>query len=242
MKTATKAAELLRGAETGAKLDALPEGLAPTTEAEAYAIQDAVLGDAEVAAWKLAAIKPVAELQASPIPRDMIYDALPAHILTPEIEVEIAIRIDADLPPRASDYARTEVLAALGPAHAAFEVICSRFADRKGAAKLSALADRASGAGIAIGSGIADWQSLDFTALDVSLEGRGMNVHTAGFATVAQTVDALVWLANHASRRGMGLRAGQFVITGARIGPLAVPPGQVLTARIERIGDVMLSI
>lgn len=45
----------------------------------------------------------------------------------------------------------------------------------------------------------------------------------SGGASVAQVADALLWLANSASAQGCGLRAGAFVITGSRVGPLAIP-------------------
>ncbi|WP_136684412.1 2-keto-4-pentenoate hydratase [Falsirhodobacter xinxiangensis] len=240
---AIQAAELLRRAETGDKLDRLPDGLVPTDEAQAYAIQDAVLGDLPVAAWKVAAIRAPGPLQTSPLSDDMVIEgSLPPHLRAPEIEVEIAIRIDTDLPPREGDYDEAEVLAALGPAYAAIEVIESRFVSRKEAEKVSVLADRASSGGVVIGSGVSDWLDLDFTALNVSLVGDGPIATASGNATVQQTVQALVWLANHASRRGIGLRAGQFVITGSRIGPMPVAPGQRLVAAIERIGEVTLAV
>lgn len=236
-------ADLLRGAETGPKLDRLPDDLVPVDEAAAYAIQDAVLGGAAVAAWKIAAVRLPAPLVTAPLPQSFIVDgSLPAHIRAPEIEVEIAIRIDADLPPKAEAYTQDEVLAALGPAHAAFEILESRFAARKGVPELVALADRASSGAVVIGSGTRDWRGLDFTALTVSLVGDGPIEQTRGNATVQQTIEGLVWLANHASRRGMGLMAGQFVITGARIGPIVVPRGQRLVAAIEGIGEVTVAI
>lgn len=240
---AIRAAELLRNAETGDKLDLLPPDLAPQDEAAAYAVQDAVLGDARIAAWKIGAMRAPAPLQTSPLAAGMrIEGELPPHLRAPEIEVEIAIRIDADLPPQDAEYGPEEVLAALGPAYAAFEIVESRFVSRARVAPFSTLADRQSSGAFAIGSGIDDWQGLDFTALKVTLEGDGPIAEAAGNASVEQTVQGLVWLANHASRRGHGLVAGQFVITGARIGPIVVPRGQTLTARIEAIGEVTLAI
>lgn len=243
MSDIAKAADLLRRAETEAKLDQLPAGLIPQDEAAAYAIQDAVLDGRPIAAWKVAAIRAPGPLQTSPLSDDMVIEgSLPAHLRAPEIEVEIAIRIVADLPAREGDYSEAEVLAALGPAHAAIEVLESRFNDRKAVDKFSALADRVASGGVVIGSGVADWRGLDFTALTVSLVGEGPIATASGNATVAQTVQALVWLANHASDRGVGLRAGQFVITGSRIGPMPVASGQRLVAAIEGIGEVTLAV
>lgn len=59
-------------------------------------------------------------------------------------------------------------------------------------------------------------------------------------ASVAATIDALVWLANHAAARGTGLAAGQFVITGARIGPIEIPAASRIRAQVAGIGEVSL--
>ncbi|MCJ8141088.1 2-keto-4-pentenoate hydratase [Falsirhodobacter halotolerans] len=237
------AARLLRDAEHGSKLAHLPEGVAPTDEAAAYAVQDAVLAGQRVAAWKVAAIRSPEPLQTAPLTRDMMIEStLPSHIREPEIEVEIAIALVSDLPPREADYTREEVIEALGKAHAAIEIVESRFAVRKEAAPLSALADKSSSAGVVIGSGTDAWRDLDFTTLNVTLTGAEPIAEAKGNATQEQTINSLIWLANHASRRGLGLMAGQYVITGARIGPMVVKSGQRLMAGVEGIGEVTLAV
>lgn len=238
----TLAAQALRDATTGARLVDLPADLVPQTESAAYDVQEAVIGATPIAGWKVAAIAVPNPLTAGALSQDLLLEGtIPAHLKAPEIEVEIAIRIARDLLPRATDYTADEVLAALGSAHAAIEIVESRFVNRKAVSPLSALADSLSSSGFVIGSGVDDWHDLDFTALKVTLSGNAVIAEVQGNATVDQTIKALTWLANHASRRGCGLKAGQFVITGARIGPIFVDP-QELTATIERVGEVRITV
>ena len=239
---AAQAALALRGVETGPRLDDLPADLVPQSQDAAYAIQEALL-DGPPAGWKVAAIQvPKPLTYAAIAARRRIEGVLPAAFEAPEFEVEIAFAIARDLPPRPAPYTEGEVRAALGMAHAAIEVIASRFRDRKAVAPLSALADALSCGAMVIGSGTADWDGLDFTALEVRLEGASHMAQVRGNATRAQTLTALTALANHASARGLGLSAGQFVITGARIGPVPLARGQTLVASVEGIGTVRLAI
>lgn len=239
----TRAAALLSQAELGAPLPHLPPELAPATEDQAYAIQEAVLASDGIAGWKVAAIQVPRPLTYAMIAQArVLHGQLPPRLTRPEIEVEIALCIARDLPPRAAPYSEDEVNEALGTAHAAIEVITSRYLDRKAVPPLSALADALSCSGLVTGGGTTDWRGLDFMALEVKLDGAQPLAKASGNATVAQTLTALTALANHASRRGLGLKAGQFVITGARIGPLPVVSGQELTASVQGIGQVILRV
>ncbi|NBZ86312.1 hypothetical protein [Stagnihabitans tardus] len=235
------AARLLAQAERGPWLADLPEALAPLTEAEAYAIQMAGVG--QIAGWKTGAVPgPRPPTHGAIGAARVLTGALPAHLAPAEVEVEIALILARDLPARAAPYDEAEVLAALGPAHAALELVRSRFVNRKAVSGLTALADGLSCGGVVIGSGTEAWRDLAFEELSVTLAGQAPLAEVRGPATRQQTVTALTVLANHAARLGVGMRAGQFVITGARIGPLVLEPGQELVATVENIGEVRLAI
>jgi 2-keto-4-pentenoate hydratase len=238
------AARALVAARRGPRPTDLPAGLVPRTADEAYRVQDLVLGGAPIAGWKILATAAPGSYSCAALSEAVrIADGGPLDRgdRGPELEVEIAIAIAADLPPRKAGYDRIEVLAALGQAHAALELLESRFAHRKQVAPLSGLADAQSNGAFAVGSGAAGWQEMDLAALDLSLSADGQEIARArGGATAAQVTDALVWLANHASARGTGLRAGQFVITGARIGPIPVPAAARISAEVPGIGTVSL--
>ncbi len=241
-----RAAAFLRQARQGTRPADLPADLIPATPAESYRLQDLVIGDEGIAGWKILATASDGAFTCAALPRPSLIgpaDSLPLGDRLPEIEVEIAIRIARDLPPRAEPYTAEEVDAALGTAHAALEVIESRFLNRKAAHPLSALADVQSSRAFVIGSGTADWRGLDLPALPLLLTQDGSELARGqGGASVAQIIAALVWLANHAAARGTGLHAGQHVITGARIGPLVIPPGQRLEATVPQVATVSLAL
>ena len=58
---------------------------------------------------------------------------------------------------------------------------------------------------------------------DIALFDNGVEIqNTAGNASTDAMLQAIAWLANHARSRGLPLTAGTVVITGARLGPIAV--------------------
>lgn len=219
--------------------------LRPENVAEAYAIQDAQIGDAPVAAWKILATGTDETYSCAALAVSRVGDdgsnrpASDAHM---EIEVEIAIRIGRDLPAQSAPFNEQDVADALDTAHAAFEIVETRFARRTEVPKLSALADFQSNYSVVVGSGTAGWRGLDLPDLEISLTRDGALVERARKgASVAQIISALTWLANHAvTRQSGGLKAGQFVITGARIGPSPMPGAGTLTAQVDKIGTVQM--
>lgn len=229
-----------------ARIADLPQDIRPQTAQEAYAVQDGVLGEMPVAGWKiLATAAPetfsCAAIGAAHVIEDGGLRPVPdAHM---EIEVEVAIRIARDLPSSDAPFDAATVAAALGTAHAAFELVETRFARRTEIAKLTSLSDAQSNFAIAVGPGIAQWRGLDLAGLEITLDLEGAEVARAHQgASAEQIVTALTWLANHAATRSSGgLKAGQFVITGARIGPMPMPGPGRMEARVEAIGAVALS-
>jgi 2-keto-4-pentenoate hydratase len=240
------AADFLRRARTGDRTADLPAALIPATADDSYRIQHLVIGDEEIAGWKILATAAPDAFSCAALARSSLIGnggRIDLGDRAPEIEVEIAVRLRQDLPPRPAPFGRDDILAALDTAHAAIEIVESRFADRKRAHPLSALADAQSSRAFVIGTGTRDWQELDLPGLDIVLTLDGSELaRKQGGASVAQIVEALVWLANHAAARGTGLRAGQSIITGARIGPLPIPLGASLAAEVASLGRVELSL
>lgn len=244
----TAAAQFLRDAASIPPDRRIPDftsELQPKDEIEGYAIQDEQLGTNPVGAWKILATGPADAYSCAAITAGRVMPdgaKRPASDAHMEIEVEIAIRIGKDLPARPTPYSEAEVAAALDTAHAAFEIVETRFAYRPHVPKFSALADFQSNHSVVIGSGIADWRELDLPELDITLTLDGELVESAHKgATTAQIVSALTWLANHATARNSGgLKAGQFIITGARIGPSPMPANGTMAAQIAKIGTVSM--
>jgi 2-keto-4-pentenoate hydratase len=93
-----------------------------------------------------------------------------------------------------------------------------------------------------LGPGRTDGLSLEFATVAMRLRIDGAQVaDTAGGATTEAVLGALVWLANHAAARNGGLKAGQIVITGARLGPVPIT-GSTAEAEVEGLGTVSLTL
>ncbi|MGA0540453.1 2-keto-4-pentenoate hydratase [Neotabrizicola sp. VNH66] len=242
MTRPTKIADALRAAWTTGPVPGLPADLTPADEAEAYAVQLAMLEGAPVAGWKVTPKAPYTGALLAQARLVADGDRLPGDMPAPEVEVEIAVIFARDLPPRATPYAEAEVLAACGGLRAAFEIVQSRFVDRKAMPPLAVLADAMSngafGLGTGTGAAAADWTGTELGEATATLSRNGQLLEEkAGGFTTAQVVGQLVWLANHASSQGLGLKAGQALITGARIGPRLLTEGGRYTVSISGVGE-----
>ncbi|WP_445678613.1 2-keto-4-pentenoate hydratase [Radicibacter daui] len=219
----------------------------PATVAEAYAIQDRIvtrLGGHS--AWKVGPTGVGGDEPrcAALLRRD--FSMSPADlsgapfVSRPLVEAEIAVRFSRDIPAGAAPVDADTVIGAIGSVHCALEVLSSRFRDRRAMPALLSLADLQNNAAVVLGDGIENWQSLEFAdvAFELNFDG-GETLRGPGGPSTAEVIDTLVWLANHAAGRGLAIRAGHVVITGART-PATELPGHVrkVTAQASGIGAV----
>lgn len=239
------AALLAEARRSGVPMQSLPEELVPTTVGEAYAIQDAVLKllKVPVAGWKVAPMVDDNPPFCAPLLADIVF-ASPAKLSADafpkaEVEVEIALRLDKDLPPRPSPYRREDVIDAIGTAHPAFEILGSRFTDRLAPPRLVAIADMQSNSATVYGPAAPSLAALDFSTVGITLKIDGdVAAMAEKGATTIQVLDAVAWLADHAASRGWPLKAGQILITGARIGPMPIAGSARLDAELQGVGTV----
>jgi 2-keto-4-pentenoate hydratase len=234
-----KAASILVAARRrGTQLERLPVQLRPSTVDEGFAIQrkvSDVLGG-EVGAWKCA-LPTAGKVIAAPIFADLIYRSVECSVSarsaqsTVKAEPELACFMKRDLPPRRYAYSEAEVLDALGDVHLALELLGSRYSHPASLTFPELLADGLFNAGLVIGPRVAfpdgatpDHLPAEFTIglaaageTAVRLEGR----HPDGSVLLP-----IVWLANFLRERGLGLQAGQAVITGSYAGVLDLPLGR----------------
>lgn len=213
-----------------AQIPALSGELAPAGVEEAYAIQDSsmrLLGP--VGGWKLAI---AAELSCSPIPADTIFQTtakMPAG-RPYKIEGEIGILIGKDLEERQS---ADTIRGAIASVHPAIEMVLSRFSGL--APKEQGLADCQSCEAVIVGKSIEGWANSDLASaqMALSIDGKTIAANADG-ASLTAMLPALAWLANHALARGLPLRKGHIVITGARV--KAPAPGGPCSVAIEAGG------
>lgn len=236
---------LVHAHRSGQTLEALPVSCRPTTLEQAYAIQDLVLQQlGPVGGWKVGAAGPDAEPTCAPLPQAGI-QAGPATLDADRlrlrgVEVEAGVLLGQDLPPRAQPYMLDEVLAAIDCVCVAVEMVESRFCDRDRVGRLSTLADLAShGAAVYLPTGVgahplAAWQRpYARLQLDSGPALASISQNPAGDVT-----RLLVWLANHTSRRRIGLRRGQLVITGSCLPLVLADAKDAIQARLDGIGEL----
>lgn len=196
----------------------------PGDMAAVYAMQDSVIAAiGPVGGWKILAggqVEPV----CAPIPSNrffangaVLYARTHRFIIA---EVEVAVLLGADL---FGNPNRFEVEDAVASIHPVLEMVGNPFVDRDATPRNVQLGDLQSNGAVVTGPALAEdvREALPTLPVSLSYDGKLVKEVSAG-ASWADILAALVWLAPHAEARGLPLKAGQTIITGARIAlPLA---------------------
>jgi 2-keto-4-pentenoate hydratase len=212
--------------QAGTLVDAIDENLVPKDRAEAYAVQSEVVAAlGPIGAWKVQPYPADAEPLASPIPSAFVFPAGDAIALNSKaallVEAEVAVTLKNDLPAFDGTYRPDDVLAAIGTTQLAIEILAPRYANLAATPSLAAIADFQSNGAVIFGASRAftDLAELSTLEMDLLVDGASIGKVTEG-PTTERTLRSLAWLANHAVSRGTPLKAGDVIITGARIGAL----------------------
>ena len=155
-------------------------------------------------------------------------------LIQPKAEGEIAFLMNKDL--MGPGLTAADILAATEGVMACFEIVDSRIQDWK--IKIQdTVADNASCGVFVLGDKLVDPKKVDLALCGMVLEKNGEIVVTgAGAATMASPVNAMVWLANTLGRLGIGLNAGDIVLSGALGAMVPVQAGDSLRCTIGGIG------
>lgn len=240
----TAARLLLSARANGTELPGLPPECVPRDAGEAYAIQDAVnAAMGPVGGWKVGAKGADAPPSCAPLPQTLVHPApaafRPSASGKTGIEVELAVRLGQDLPPRALPYTRDEVISAIESIHPAVEIVSYRLDDHGRQHPLSVLADALGNDALLVGTASPGPVAIDQTAQPVELYFNGeKRVATVGGNAAGDIFRLLVWLANHAAQRCGGLRAGQIVTTGTCTGLIQAEPGTQIRAVFPGVGSM----
>jgi len=244
---AAGARALLDAREQSRPIDALPAHARPQSIAEAYALQDAQLGVlGPIGGWKVGARAPDAEPNCAPLPASLVFHSpqrLSGRFPLNLVEAELAFTLARDLPPRAQPYTPDDVAAAIASVHAAIEVVASRYAAFRDQDPLSQLADLQNNGALVIGPGRTTQTRVDQRCATVRVDVDGVReIEATGGNTAGDVFRLLAWLADHASARCGGLRAGQVVTTGSCIGVHAVSPGRLVRASFEGLAPIEVTL
>jgi 2-keto-4-pentenoate hydratase len=260
-----KSAEFLAQARINHKrLAELPAASRPKTPADAYAVQDALIDQllahygGNVIGYKVACTNVTAQRQlhvdapfCGRLLSAFFFESSPesparvdaSRFFMRVVEAEFAFEMGRDLPPTAKPRSRQEIAAAVKGVIPGIEIVDSRFDDWTSIGAPSLIADNACNAAWVKGRPATDWQALlhtsDLAAQAVRVtvnrkvlrEGTGSNV-------LGHPLNALGWLVNSLSARGLGLKAGQYVTTGVTTEVYMAERGDHITADFGPVGSV----
>jgi 2-keto-4-pentenoate hydratase len=158
------------------------------------------------------------------------------------VEAEFAFEMARDLPATATPRSRHEIAAAVKGVIPGIEIVDSRFDDWTTIGAPSLIADNACNAAWVKGSLLTDWQSIDLAAQAVRVTVNGKLLREgAGSNVLGHPLNALEWLVNSLSARGLGLKAGQYVTTGVTTEVYMAERGDRITADFGPAGSVDLA-
>ena len=237
-----EAARTLVAARQGQPIAALPEGMRPQSEADSYAIQEAVLrrlGE-RIGGYKVG-FSPEGGIFCAPIFASKVHASpasLPAggfHLLG--IECEIGFRLNQALAARAQPYGRDEVLAAVS-LHPTIEIVDSRYIDFRALDRLQVLADNFSNGALVYGATAAGWEGMDLVHPPIAVTNSGKDFAECTGLRAGDPIGLLIDLVNHVAKARGGVPEGTFVTTGTHTGMVFTKPGAQIRADYGPLGRV----
>jgi 2-keto-4-pentenoate hydratase len=226
----------------------------PTTEEDAYAVQQAMI-DASglpVIGWKIGAtvealfdVLGVSQPFLGPLFERFTYQngaTVPAATGL-NVETEITVRLKTDLAARAQPYDRSEIEAAVAAIYPSFEIVGTRFEGDLAGAGFRVIADGGANVSTVLGAEIRDWSAYDLADHKVTLMINGNETGQGSTSVLLwdHVFDALGWCLAHPALSERGLRAGDLIMTGTCTGITPVSPGDRAVADFGAMGEVSVS-
>ena len=258
MKSSTAVEELFRAHESGKKFDQFSSEVPPFDESEAYEYQAELLdrllaaeGD-EFSGYKIGSTTAVMQAYlgiANPCAgrlragrtysRTAQMPAFDRGVLG--VECEILVRLGAALPPRDTSYTSTDVASAISSCMVAIEVVEDRYFDWRSLDAPSLIADNFFHYAVVLGPEITDFDPNQLDSVSASMSIDGLEVGNGrGADVLGHPLNALAWIANHASARGPGLHADEIVLLGSLVETRWVHPGAHVRVENQQLGTVQI--
>lgn len=228
-------------------------GNMPVTLDQAYAIQDRAIALATdtIVGWKVGRINPPLDMAlgnnrlAGPIFAGQVSEA--AHCAMPVFadgfaaaEAEFLLRIGTAPDQAKLNYTHEEARALIDAVHVGLEIASSPFPGINDLGPLVTISDFGNNHGMVIGAPVPGWRDLGFVDWPVCLTIDGEKVGAATAATMLDgPIGAARFLFECLAARGIALRAGQWISSGAVTGVHPVRVGQAVQARFGK--DMVVS-
>ena len=157
------------------------------------------------------------------------------EMIAPKAEGEIAFILKDDL--SGPGVTNADVLAATDFVMPCFEIVDSRIKDWK--IKIQdTVADNASCGVIVLGDEARKPSEIDLSTCGIVVTLNGEIVSTgAGAAALGSPVNCITWLANTLGEFGIGLKAGELILSGSLVPLQAVKPGDSMHMQIGGLGQ-----
>lgn len=220
----------------------LAPDLRPATTEDALAIQKALVASMadKVGGWKCS-LPNRDRINVGAIFSGTIYHQSPCPVKLDNgscrIEPEIAFRFKNDLAPRETDYTDADIIAALAGAHLALEFIQHRYAGTEDISYLENLADCLFNQGLYLGPEIPLDKAISSPHIDFVLT-QGTARTFAGKHPNDGPLLPVLWLVNFLNKQGIGIHAGQVVITGSYAGVHEVKPDTEFSIEYTGLGSM----
>jgi 2-keto-4-pentenoate hydratase len=252
MNASAQSSNPLHDAILAARVSHVPakasKALEPASRPVAYATQHAVamsLG-VHVAGWKVGMLPDGTPMAAPMFASDVRANGAswplpPGGALV--AEVEVALRLGHDLPPRpGKPYTRDEIAAAVSEVLVGIELLKSRFAGDGFPAFPIHLADNLGNVGYVIGEATRDFASLDLARLRCryALDGVEAQDRIGGHPQDDPWAPVIACV-NEAAVGLDGFCAGQVITTGSLIKPRTIDGPVLLSASLDGIGSVSVT-
>lgn len=218
---------------SGAGVETYP-GALPASLDEAYAIQDnaIALWPTSIAGWKVGRITGDYEAQygcdrlVGPVFQEFCHKNSGEVLDLPvykqgfaAVEGEVTAVIAKDVPQGKTEFTTEDALEFIGSLHFGVELASSPFKGINDYGPLVTISDFGNNRGLIIGGEVAGWRDL---ALDTWVFETFVNDVSVGRATPAGIpggpVESVRYLLENTARRGLPLKAGMMVLTGAVTG------------------------
>jgi len=166
------------------------------------------------------------------------------RFIQPRIEAEIAFAMKAPL--KGGDVTRAEVLAATDYVAPSLEILDTRILRADPATGTTrkitdTVSDNAANGGIVLGDRRHAPGEVDLRWVGVIVKRDGVVEETGlGAGVLDDPVTGILWLVHRLARYGMGIEAGDVLLSGSFIRPVEAPPGSRFEADFGGFGSVTL--